>query len=108
MGRPICESCRRVVGGRPMKSPIYLSLAAAAVIFGLASSSSLAQQGPRANGAAPAVERGADDEGIGRRLRAKPTLPIGTVARYLVTFFKSNPSVSTLRTASIVSVTNQS
>jgi hypothetical protein len=91
-----------------MKSPIYLSLVAAALIFGLAPSSSLAQQRPSANGAAQAVDHDADDEGNGRLLAAKPALPRGTVARYLVTYFKSNTSVSTLRSAAIVSVTNQS
>jgi hypothetical protein len=91
-----------------MKNPIYLSFVAAALFFGLGLSSSLAQQGPSANGAAQAVNPDNDDEGDGRLFRATPALPVGTVARYTVTYFKSNTSNSALRTAAIVSVTNQS
>lgn len=46
-----------------------------------------------------------DDSLVGRQ--AVRNLPAGTAARYRVTYFKSNTSTTALRTATIVTVTNQ-
>jgi hypothetical protein len=79
-----------------MKTSTYLLLAAAALTFGMPPSGALAQDpaddAPRSGQVAPNF--------------VAPILPAGTVARYRVTFFKSNTSVTALRTASIVSITN--
>lgn len=75
-----------------MKTGTFVLLvAAAALSFGMSGFGALAE----------------DDTGA-TQLSPSPALPIGTVARYRVTFFKSNTSVTALRTASIVSVTNAS
>jgi hypothetical protein len=71
----------------------YLWLAAAVVAIGGLPSGALAQGAD------------ADDEAFER---SAPQLPVGTVPRYRATYFKSNTASSTLRTASIVSATNQS
>jgi hypothetical protein len=77
-----------------MKTPVYLLLVAAALTFGMPATEALAQDRP-------------DDAGrAGASPQASPALPVGTTARYRVTFFKSNTTVTALRTASIVSITN--
>lgn len=81
-----------------MKPLAYALLATAALAFAMPASIAFAQ-GPEA-----ASE---DDEASGGRFAA-PALPVGTVARYRVTYFKSNTAAAALRTASIVSATNQS
>lgn len=82
-----------------MKPLAYALLATAALAFAAPASIAFAQ-GPEA-----ASE---DDEAAGGRFAAQPALPAGTVARYRVTYFKSNTAAAALRTASIVSATNQS
>ena len=78
-----------------MKTSTYLLLAAAALTFGMPPSGALAED-PADDAPSPAA----------RFSQVVPILPAGTVARYRVTFFKSNTAVTALRTASIVSITN--
>jgi hypothetical protein len=73
------------------KTLAYLWLAAAVVAIGGLPPGALAQGAD------------ADDEVV---VRSAPLLPVGTVARYLVTWFKSSTGV--VGSASFVSVTNQS
>jgi hypothetical protein len=76
-------------GVKSMKASTYFLLAAAALACGMGASA-FAQ----------------DDTPTGRAVN--PALPAGTVARYLVTYMKSNTATTALRTATIISVTNQS
>jgi hypothetical protein len=76
-----------------MKTSTYLLLVAAALTFGLPASDALAQNRP-------------DEARPGPKQLS--LLPSGTVPRYLVTFFRSVTADPALRTASIVSITNQS
>lgn len=73
-----------------MKTATFILLAAAALTLGMGASDALAQ----------------DDAGAGQLSASPPQLPVGTVARYRVTFFKSTTTTAALRTASIVSATN--
>jgi hypothetical protein len=75
-----------------MKTLIYLLLAAPGLTFGMGPSVALAQDRP--------------DEA--RPGQPSSQLPAGTVPRYLVTYFHSQGGLAGARSASIVSITNQS
>lgn len=77
-----------------MKTSTYCLLAAAALTFGMPASDALAQDRP--------------DEARPGQLQLGPQLPAGTAARYRVTYANSQTRVAALRSASIVSITNQS
>ena len=84
-------------------SACLLALATAALVYGGFPSSALAQKG----GDKTAV----DDTESGFPTEsefAAPALPTGHVARYRVTYMKSNTAATALRTATVVSITNQS
>ena len=56
----------------------------------------------------PAQTRNNDDRSATPDFGAIPEVPAGQTARYLVTYMKSNTASTAFRTATVVSVTNQS
>jgi hypothetical protein len=73
-----------------MKTSTYMLLVAAALTFGMPAADASAQNRP--------------DEGRGQ---LSSQLPAGTVSRYVVTYFRSATVDPALRTASVVSITNE-
>jgi hypothetical protein len=83
-------------GGKTVRTATYLLLVAAALTFGMPPFGAVAED--RADDAPSQAARSGQI--------APNLLPAGTVARYRVTYFKSNTAVIALRSASIVSITN--
>jgi hypothetical protein len=88
----IAKARLRGRGVKSMKALTYFMLAAAALACGMGATA-FAQDDTPTRSSVTSVT---------------PALPAGTVARYLVTYMKSNTATTALRTATIISVTNQS
>jgi hypothetical protein len=78
-----------------MKPSLFLFSMTTALTLGMGATDAVAQDRPL-------------DTGPAKETAQAPALPIGTVARYRVTYAISSTSVTALRSVSIVSITNQS